>query len=572
MHIILVCPDSTVPARAIIEANSLIRQAITTAGTARASARTLAALASIGAMMTAAPILVLFVLALSPSGGWDTLAHLAVTVLPGTVANSVALCAIVLAVVLLAGVGTGWLVAAYDFPGRGVFAWALVLPLAMPAFVMAYAYTDFLDFSGPLQSAIRAFTGLGPGQYWFPDLRSLPGAGLFLGLALYPYVYMLARMAFAERSPSLAEAARSMGLRARSAWWRVTWPVARPAVAAGCALVLMETLADFGTVSYFGVDTLTAGIYRSWQGLGDKIAAARLSFVLLALVGFLVLLERRQRTRMRFYTRATNPAPRLRLRGARAARATMLCTVPLAFGFVVPALMLARAWWGSGAVLDSRLLDWVANSIVLALLAAALILPVALVIAYAARLVKGRFITFAVTLACAGYALPGVVIGVGLIVWIGTIDRMLGAMVFGGTVAAVVYAYGVRFFSIGFQGMEAALARISPSMDQSARSLGLSPMGVLRDVHWPLLRPSIAVAGLLVFVDCLKELPATLVLRPFDFDTLAVSAFHFASDERLGEAALPALLIVFAGLVPVLMLSRVAEHGAARSASARGRR
>ena len=370
---------------------------------------------------------------------------------------------------------------------------------------------------------------------------------------------MLARIAFAERSPSLAEAARSMGLRARAAWWRVTWPVARPAVAAGCALVLMESLADFGTVSYFGVDTLTASIYRSWQGLGDKVAAARLAFVLLAIVGFLVLVERRQRVRMRFYTRAAKPAPRVALGGWRAARATALCALPLVLGFVLPALLLARAWWGSGGALDPRLASWALNSVVLSLLAAALILPVALVIAYAARIVQRRFVGFAVTLACAGYALPGIVIGVGLIVWIGWVDRMLGAMVFGGTIAAVVYAYGVRFFSIGYQGVEAALARISPSMDQSARSLGLSPMGVLREVHWPLLRPSIAVAGLLVLVDCLKELPATLVLRPFDFDTLAVSAYHFAADERLGEAALPSLLIVLAGLVPVLLLSRVAE-------------
>ncbi len=520
--------------------------------------------------MTAAPILVLLALAASPAGGWDTLVHLTLTVLPVTLVNSIALCAIVLAVVLVTGVGTGWLVAAYDFPGRNMLAWAMVLPLAMPAFVMAYAYTDFLDTAGPLQSAMRAFTGLAPGQYWFPDVRSLPGAGLFLGLALYPYVFMLARIAFAERSPSLAEAARSMGLGARAAWWRVTWPVARPAVAAGCALVLMETLADFGTVSYFGVDTLTAGIYRSWQGLGDKIAAARLSFVLLALVGVLVLLERRQRTRMRFYTRATKPAPRVTLRGWRAARVTALCVLPLALGFVVPTLLLMRAWLGAGGTLDPRLTAWVANSVVLALLAAAIILPVALVIAYAARLVTGRFIGFAVTLACAGYALPGVVIGVGLIVWIGSIDRMLGAMVFGGTVAAVVYAYGVRFFSIGYQGMEAALARISPSMDQSARSLGLSPMGVLREVHWPLLRPSIAVAGLLVLVDCLKELPATLVLRPFDFDTLAVAAYQFAADERLGEAALPSMLIVLAGLLPVLLLSSVAERGARRAARVPG--
>jgi len=508
--------------------------------------------------MTAAPILVLLTLAASPAGGWDTLGHLATTVLPSALVSSVLLAIIVLAVVLLAGVGCGWLVAACEFPGRRGLEWALVLPLSMPAFVIAYAYTDFLDTSGPLQSWLRAQTGWSVREYWFPDVRSLPGAGLCLGLALYPYVYMLARNAFAERSPSLAEAARSLGLPARATWWRVVWPVARPAVAAGCALVLMETLADFGTVSYFGIDTLTAAIYRSWQGLGDKVAAARLAFVLVMMVGLLVGVERRQRARMRFYARAIKPAPRTRLVGWRAWRALALGALPVVLGFVLPALLLLRAWVAAGAALDPRLTAWIGNSMLLAGLATLLILPVALMSAYAARLVRRRLVSAAVTLACAGYALPGVVIGVGLMAWVGAIDRMLGMLVIGGTIAAVVYAYGVRFFSIAYQGVEAALARISPSMDQSARSLGHTPLEVLREVHWPLLKPSIAGAALLVFVDCLKELPATLVLRPFNFDTLAVSAYHFAADERLAEAALPSLLMVLAGLLPVLMLSRVA--------------
>ncbi len=515
--------------------------------------------------MTAAPILVLLALAASPAAGWDTLAHLAATVLPSTLLVTVQLAAIVLVVVLVIGVGPGWLVAAYEFPGRRWLAWALVLPLSIPAFVMAYAYTDFFDTSGPFQGWLRELTGWQVRQYWFPDIRSLPGAGLVLGVALYPYVYMMARNAFAERSPSLAEAARSLGLPRRLAWWRVTWPVARPAIAAGCALVLMETLADFGTVSYFGVDTLTAAIYRSWQGLGDRVAAARLAFVLLAMVGVLVALERRQRQRMRFHARAATPAPRVQLHGWSAWRATTLCLLPVLFGFLLPALLLLRAWLAAGAPTDARMFDWVLNSVLLASFAAALILPAALVIAYAARLVPRRFVGYAVAMACAGYALPGVVIGIGLMVWVGSIDRMLGMLLLGGTVVAVVYAYGVRFFSIAFQAMEAALTRISPSMDHSARSLGLTPLEVLREVHWPLLRPSIAGAALLVVVDCLKELPATLVLRPFDFDTLAVSAFHFAADERLGEAALPSLLMILAGLLPVLLLSRLAGRAATAS-------
>lgn len=513
--------------------------------------------------MTAAPILVLLVLAASPGGGWANLQHLAATVLPGALLSSVLLSLVVLAVVLLIGIGCGWLVAAYEFPGRSVLAWALVLPLAMPAFVLAYGYTDFLDTSGPLQTWIRETTGWRVRGYWFPDVRSLPGAGIFLGLALYPYVYMLARSAFAERSASLAEAARSLGLSGRGAWWRVTWPVARPAAAAGCALVLMETLADFGVVSYFGVDTLTAAIYRSWQGMGDKVSAARLAFVLLGLVGALAWIERGQRARMRFYARATRPAPRVRLDGWRGWRALAIGAMPVLLGFVLPALLLVRAWAGAELPLDARLGSWVRNSLLLAGMATLLILPVALVVAYAMRVVGNRLVAVAVTMACAGYALPGVVIGVGLMSWVGIVDRLLGMILLGGTVAAVVYAYGVRFFSIAYQGLEAGLARISPSMDQSARSLGLSPLEVLRDVHWPMLRQSLAGAALLVFVDCLKELPATLVLRPFDFDTLAVGAYHFAADERLAEAALPSLLIVAAGLVPVLLLSRVAERSQA---------
>jgi iron(III) transport system permease protein len=533
----------------------------------RLSSATLGVLATLGALMTASPVLVLMLIAGSPQGGWDTLAHLAGTVLPAALLTSVGLALVVLATVLLLGVGAAWLVAAYEFPGRRWLSWALILPLAMPAFVLAYAYTDFLDVSGPLQTGLRALTGWPVRGYWFPEIRSTPGAGLCLGLALYPYVYMLARTAFAERPASLAEAARSLGLSPRATWWRVVWPVARPAVAAGCALVLMETLADFGTVSYFGVDSLTAGIYRAWQGMGDRVAAARLGLALLVLVGLIAWLERRQRARMRFSARAARAPSREVLRGWRAWRASVLAFIPVGLGFLIPVALLLRAWLAADAPVDPRLGAWLWHSLLLAGLATALILPVALVTAYAARVVGGRAVGWAVSLACAGYALPGVVIGIGLLGWVGLIDRWLGMLLLGGTAAAVVYAYGVRFFSIAYQGIESALTRISPAMDQSARSLGAAPLEVLARVHWPLLRPSLAAAALLVAVDCLKELPATLVLRPFDFDTLAVAVYHFAADERLAEAAVPSLLIVLAGLVPVLMLSRASgghEPGGSR--------
>jgi iron(III) transport system permease protein len=508
-----------------------------------------------------APMLALLWVAMQPAGGSDALAHLVSTVLPRYTLTSVALVAMVAACVLLLGVGAGWLVAAYEFPGRRILEVGMILPLAMPAFVLAYAYTDFLDTSGPLQAWLRGATGWAIGSYWFPQVRSLPAAGLFLALALYPYVYMLARNAFAERSESLAEAARSLGLAAPMVWWRVTWPVARPAVVAGLTLVTMETLADFGTVSFFAVDTFSAGIYRAWQGLGDRGAAARLSLVLLAAVLAMVWIERRQRGRMAFHARAARPARVRRLVGLPAAAAGFACAVPVVFGFVLPTVLLVRAWWVGVGGVDPRLAVWALNTALLSGLAVAVIVPLALGLAYAVRLIQARWIGALAAVAGAGYAVPGIVLGVGLLAVVGAIDQLAagrpgGGLLLGGTAVAVVYAYCVRFFAVAQHGLEASLKRISPSMDASARTLGAGQFEMLRRVHWPLLRPSIATAALLVFVDCLKELPATLVLRPFDFDTLAVVAYHFATDERLSEAALPSLVIVLVGLAPVTVLAR----------------
>ncbi|MFN7641555.1 MAG: ABC transporter permease [Burkholderiales bacterium] len=512
------------------------------------------------AVSVVAPLAALLWVALQPSGP-EALAHLLSTVLPRYTLTSLLLVAQVAACVTLLGVGAGWLVAAYEFPGRRALEIALILPLAMPAFVLAYAYTDFLDTSGPLQGWLRETTGWSIGQYWFPAVRSLPGAALFLSLALYPYVYMLARNAFAERSASLAEAARSLGLPAPLVWWRVTWPVARPAVVAGLTLVTMETLADFGTVNFFAVDTFSAGIFRAWQGLGDRAAAARLALVLLAAVLLLVWVERRQRGRMAFHSRAARPARVRRLHGVAAWGATLLCLLPVLAGFVLPVLLLLRAAAGQGVWLDVRLAQWASNTALLSGLAVAVVVPLALALAYAVRLAQTRWMTAFATVAGAGYAVPGIVLGVGLLAVVGAVDRAWAwgagtGLLLGGTAVAVVYAYCVRFFAVAQHGLEASLKRINPSMDASARTLGAGQFEMLRRVHWPLLRPSIATAALLVFVDCLKELPATLVLRPFNFDTLAVVAYNFAADERLAEAALPSLAIVLVGLLPVVVLAR----------------
>lgn len=510
------------------------------------------------ALAIIAPLLALSGVALQPAP-LDSLLHLVSTVLPRYAVTSVVLVVLVGALVLLLGVGAGWLVAAFEFPGRRFLEVGLILPLAMPAFVMAYAYTDFLDTSGSLQTWLRAVMGWQVGDYWFPQVRSLPAAALFLALALYPYVYMLARNAFAERSESLSDAARSLGLSAPEVWWRVSWPVARPAVAAGLALVTMETLADFGTVSFFAVDTFSAGIYRAWQGFGDRTGAARLSLLLVAVVLLLVWAERRQRGRMLFHARSSRPARVRPLSGLAGWSASAACALPCLFGFALPALLLARQWWVSAGQIDSRLAQWAFNSALLSLAAVLIIVPMALAMAYAVRLHPSRWIRLLSGISGAGYALPGVVLGVGLLAVVGAIDQTLSAgttrFLIGGTAFAVVYAYCVRFFAVAQQGLDASLKRISPAMDASARTLGAGPFEVLRRVHWPLLKPSVASASLLVFVDCLKELPSTLVLRPFNFDTLAVVAYQFAADERLVEAALPSLVIVLVGLLPVSILA-----------------
>jgi iron(III) transport system permease protein len=487
------------------------------------------------------------------------LAHLVSTVLPSFVFNTIGLAVGVLLVVLIAGVGSAWIIAAYDFPGRSWLARLLVLPLAMPSFVMAYAYTDFFDASGWLQSTLRQLSGLKIGQYWFPEIRSVPGAALMLGLALFPYVYMLARPAFAERSASLSDAARTLGMKPRKIWWRVTLPVARPAIVAGCALVLMETLADFGTVSYFAVDSLAAGIYRAWQGLGDQTTAARLSLVLLAIVGLLLWLEKTQRGRMASHGRQTQPAPRVALRRKPAIIAALFCFVWVFFGFLLPVILLVKGlvyqWQAAELTQGLKFVTWSVNSAMLATAGTLIIVPSALLVAYACRLNSKAWVRTVAVFATSGYAVPGLVLAVGLLLIARQLDDF-GLTWVRATIILVLLAYTARFFAVAFQGLQAGMQRIAPTMDDSARSLGASPFKVLSNIHWPMLKPSLGAATLLVFVDCLKELPATLVLRPFNFDTLAVVAYQYASDERLAAAAAPALALVLIGLIPTIWLAR----------------
>lgn len=478
--------------------------------------------------------------------------------------TSLLLCVCVALGVGVVGIATASAVTLFDFPGRRVFEWALLLPLAMPAYVMAYAYTDFLQYSGPLQNALRSTFGW-QGRL-LPDVRSLGGAVLVFTAALYPYVYLLARTALSERAAHLMEAARLLGAPLGRRIRTVALPLARPAVAAGVALALMETLADFGVSSYFGIQTFTAGIYKAWLSMDNHIAAAQLATLLLLVVAVLLRMEYSAQKRMRFAAsrgaRAglADAAP-VNLRGGRAVLAWVVCATPIALGFGFPVLFMLRPLvLGWDNLLWDKFIGWTLSSVYLASFSAVLATALALALSFAVRRNPSAMTRSAVQLASLGYAVPGAVIVVGLLLPVGWLQSVAPQTGVGNwvtaTVLGIVWAYMVRFSAVALQTLQSGYSRIPQSFDDSARVLGSSGAGLLARVHWPLLKKSIAVAGLLVFVDVMKELPATLVLRPFNSDTLAVVTYQLARDERLGEAALPALVLVLVGLLPVALLSR----------------
>ncbi len=535
--------------------------------TRRRAVPALTAAAVVLSSLTLVPLASLVAAALGPADG--AVAHYLETVLPGYALNTLGLVALVAVGVTAVGVGTAWLVTMCRFPGRRMFAWALVLPLAMPAYVSAYAYTYLLQHPGPVQTALREATGWGPHDYWFPDIRSLPGAAFVLAMVLYPYVYLLARAAFLQQSATAFEASRTLGRSPWRAFAGVAVPLARPAIVAGLALAVMETLADYGTVYHFGVETFTTAIYRTWFSMGDRVAAVQLSLLLVGLVVLVLALERIGRRGQRFAdTRAGRPMPAMTLHGGRAALAVVACATPVLAGFLVPAGTLLGLGLGlSVDWLDPRTWALVGNTVTLGLIGATVTVTVAVVIAYARRLSRSRVTRGLGLLAGFGYAVPGAVIAVGLLIPFGAFDRWLnGVMVdlFGirtgllltGTLAAIVFAYAVRFLAVSLNGVEAGLARIAPSLDGASRTLGQGPAGTFLRVHAPLLKGGLLTAFLITFVDIMKELPATLILRPFNFDTLAIRAHRLASDERLAQASVPALMIVAVGLIPVILVSR----------------
>jgi iron(III) transport system permease protein len=503
------------------------------------------------------------------------LMHQVSTVLPAYTLQSLLLVLGVAVGVAAVGGATAAAVTLFEFPGRRAFEWALLLPLALPAYVLAYAYTDALQYSGPVQMGLRALTGA-QGALW-PDVRSLPGAIVLFVVCLYPYVYLLARTALGEQAGPLMEAARLLGAPLRRRVLEVALPMARPALAAGVALALMETLADYGVGAYFGLSTFTTGIYKAWLVMDDRLAAAQLASVLLLVVGALLWAEQRAQARLRFAGgRGAAPggisARPLVLRGAAAAAAWGVCGVPVLLGFVLPVAWLGWLLWREAEASESavfvpaylaRFGEWAFTSFRLAGLAAVLAVGLALALAFALR--RGprpgaALLRAGARLVSLGYAVPGAVVAVGILVWTGLIQAGapgLGApALVTGTVFGLVYAYLVRFSAVALQSVQAGYARLPPSFDESARLLGANRRRLFLEVHLPLLGRSAVAAALLVFVDTMKELPATLVLRPFGSDTLAVVAYQFARDERLAEAALPSLAIVAVGLIPVLMLSR----------------
>ncbi len=502
----------------------------------------------------------------SSDGVWQ---HLASTVLGDYVTNTLLLALGVALGTAVGGVAAAWLVTMCRFPGSRLLEWALVLPLAVPAYVLAYAYTDLLQVAGPIQTALRDATGWGVRDYWFPPIRSLGGAVMVMTFTLYPYVYLLARAAFLEQSVCVLEVGRMLGCGPWRNFFRIALPLARPAIVGGMALALMETLADFGTVQYFGVNTFTTGIYRTWYGLYNPVAAAQLASCLMLFVFLVLLLERAARGHAQVHHSSTRyrPLPAHRLKGAKATLAFVVCVAPILLGFLIPALALLRLIWNDDSGLDGeRMLRLSGNSFLLAGVVALAAVPLALLVAYARRLSPSPVTALAGRVAGLGYALPGSVIAVGVLLPVATVDHALAAaagwfglsvgLVFSGTMAAVVYGLVVRYLAAALNPVEASLQKVRPSMDQAARALGVSPGRMLLRVHAPLMAGSIGTAALLVFVDTLKELPATMILRPFNFDTLAVQAAHYAADERLAEAAVPSLTILLVGILPVLLLSR----------------
>lgn len=529
---------------------------------------------AVSALAVTAPVLALLALAVSQSGEsrWG---HLLQFVLPGVVGQTLLLLAGVGALAGALGVGAAWLVTAHDFPGRRILSWALLLPLAVPTYIVAYAYLDILHPIGPVQDAIRSLLGYSsPREFRLPDLRNLPGAIALMAFVLYPYVYLTARSMFANQAAHLMDAARLLGHGPRAAFLRVALPMARPAVAVGLCLVMLETLNDIGASEFLGIQTLTVAIYTTWVTRSDLAGAAQIALVALALVSFLIALERHGRRRLRYSgSRRTATIQPRRLEGAARWVATLLAITPVLIGFIIPAgylLALTTERLSAGQLPSSGLLQAAWQTLSVSVAATAIALALGLVIAWSQRIMEQApaWLRTAPRLATLGYALPGTVLAIGLLFPMTAIEQGMarlraaigldpGGLILLGTPAALAAAYVIRFLTIPVGTLESGLDRIPRSLDQAARLLGENIHGTLRRIHLPLLRPALVASALLVFVDAMKELPATLLLRPMNFDTLATWLYGEAARGTYEEGAIAALGIVAAGLIPVIILARL---------------
>lgn len=531
------------------------------------------------ALVLALPVFTIVVLSLTAprDGVWQ---HLMQTVLPAALVDTAVLMLGVAVLTLAFGTASAWLVTMCRFPGRGVLDRLLVLPLAMPTYILAYAYVELLDFSGPVQRMLRAVFGWSSARdYWFPEIRSMGGAILVLSAALYPYVYLSARASFVQQSVCVLEVARTLGRTSAGAFWAVALPLARPALAAGVALALMECLNDLGAVQHLGVRTLSLSVYTTWLQRSSLGGAAQISLVALLLVVALMLAERAARGRGLFHhtTGRYRSIPFTDLTGWRAAAAAAFCALPVLLGFVAPLLLLlAQAAAHAGDALAAGFWRAVRNSVGVAAVAAFVTVALGLLLAYARRVAPNAFVRFAVRSAALGYALPGTVLAIGLLIPLAALDNRIDAalrttlgvssgLILSGSLFMIVLAYAIRFLAVSLNALEAGLDRLSPNLDAAARTLGETALSALWRVHMPLLVPALGAAGLLVFVDAMKELPATLLLRPFNFETLATHVYNYAGLEQFEQAALGALTIVAIGLVPVLLLHRAVAGGRAGS-------
>jgi iron(III) transport system permease protein len=535
------------------------------------SSWTLGALLSV--ILLSLPLAVIAVGLLAPAS--ETWTHVRSTVLSEYAVNSVRLVLGAGVIALALGVTTAWLVAAYEFPGRRFFEWALILPLAVPAYIAAYTYAGIFDVTGPLQRLVRATVPSLADEFLYLDVMNIGMATLIFGFVLYPYVYLVSRASFSRQSATLLEAARTLGHGPMATFRRVALPMARPAMAAGVGLVAMEVLNDYGTVRYYGVQTFTTGIFRSWFGLGDLSSAIRLSAMLMVLVFILLAFERSQRGRAAFTSgRATDrPLLRTRLRAGHALAAFLACALPFLLGFAVPVAQLGYwAWSTAASVIDLAFARLVINTFLLAAGAALLCVGIALLLTYASRLNPRPWLRQVSRITVLGYSMPGAVVAVGVLVpfaWVdhrvdGVMQATLGiptGLILSGTLVALLFAYAVRFMAVAFLPVESGFTRLCGRVDDAARSLGATPSCALRKVSLPLLRGTLLGAVILVFVDVLKELPLTLILRPFNFDTLATRAYQLATDEMLAVSANYALVIIVAGMVPVILLNRFIARG-----------